>query len=95
MPLNKYPFFTLYLTSNNHYIILEDLLLVKRYLRRRFGYFINFSVQTNNLIKHKKISLLRSPFIYKKAQEQFLFINFKQKINIFFFYNIYSFNLIY
>lgn len=71
-------------SNTNYFTILTDLLLTKRYLYRYFGYTISFNAETNVIAKKKKIILLRSPFVHKKAQEQFLFLTYKKKINIFF-----------
>lgn len=87
--------FTLHFKNNTSYGLLEDILIFKRYMRRRFNYFISFSVQTSNKIKQKKIVLLRSPFVHKKTQEHFLIKYENKKLNFFFLFSAISLYKIY
>lgn len=88
---NNFLEYSIYLRSNNQYSILEDLLLLKRYSYRNFGYTVKFCVQTNSVTKLKKIALLRSPFVHKKSQEHFGISYYKKKINISFYFFIKNF----
>lgn len=69
-------------SNNQYYNVLSDILLFKRYLRRQFGYSVSFSINTNTLIKQKKIVLLKSPFVHKIAQEQFCISYFFKFVSI-------------
>jgi hypothetical protein len=58
------------------------MVLVERYIRRKFGYLVNIKIYSHFKVNQKKITLLKSPFVHKIAQEQFLIQNFSKHVLI-------------
>jgi len=76
----------------NFRLINNDLRLLNRefiYFISSFSKILNFIKEILFVTKQKKISLLRSPFIYNKSYEQFKLVKFIINIK-----SIYQFNLI-
>ena len=69
-----------FFSNNSYYGLLQDVNSLKRYLRRKFAYLLSMRVYSNFLKKQKKITLLRSPFVHKVAQEQFVINCYSKKV---------------
>lgn len=76
--------YSLFLYGNDYVSLLRDFLLLKLHFYRNTYQQISFSILTNNKVTKKKITVLRSSFVHKKAQEHFLFTQHSLKINVLF-----------
>jgi ribosomal protein S10 len=75
----------------NYYNLLSDCLVLKRYLIKNF-FNINLKLSAAKGQK-KKITILKSPFVYKKSQEHFFINHYNYKIYLhlpFFVYTIFQ-----
>lgn len=75
--------YSLFLYGNDYVTLLKDFLLLKLHFYHTCQQ-INFSILTNSKVTKKKITVLRSSFVHKKAQEHFLFTQHTLRINILF-----------
>lgn len=75
-------FYKFFFYTYDKYVILENIILIERYIRRKFGYCIVILINTNAFIKYKKITINRSPVMHKISREQFKFSYFKLCLTI-------------